>query len=78
MDVLWFVLIIAIVAGFGMLAGPGRGRDDARMRRRWESAFHAEIHKQTNTDATGMLLCRACGASAFERAGRCPSCGAVL
>ena len=30
------------------------------------------------TDATGVLMCRRCGASASERSGRCPSCGAGL
>ena len=30
------------------------------------------------TDATGVLMCRRCGASGSERAGHCPSCGAVL
>ena len=77
-DLVWFVLIIAAVGLFGMLSGAGRGRDDLRARRRWESSFYAETHRQTTTDATGMLMCRSCGASAPERAGRCPSCGAVL
>ena len=34
--------------------------------------------RTTHTDATGMLLCRSCGASAPERAGGCPRCGALL
>jgi hypothetical protein len=77
-DVVWFIVIVALVGAFGMLASGGRTRDDLRMRRRWESAFYADTHKQTHTDATGVLMCRACGRSASERAGRCPSCGAVL
>lgn len=77
MDPLLFVLIIAGIIGFSLLAGAGRSRDD-RARSRWESAFYAESHKQVNTDATGVLMCRRCGASASERAGRCPSCGAGL
>ncbi len=77
-DLLWFVLLAVCVGAFGMIAGSGRGRDDIRLHRRWDSMFHAETHKQTQTDATGVLMCRGCGASASERAGRCPSCGAML
>jgi ribosomal protein L40E len=75
-DALWFVLIVALVGALGVLAGGGR--EDVRQRRRWDSAFHAETHKLTHTDATGVLMCRRCGASGSERAGRCPACGAVL
>ena len=78
MDLVWLVLIAVGLGAFGMLAGSGRSRDEARTRGRWESAFYAESHRQIYTDATGMLLCRSCGASASERAGRCPSCGAIL
>lgn len=77
MDPLVLVLIVIGIVGFGLLAGAGRSRDD-RSRGRWESAFYAESHKQVNTDATGVLMCRRCGTSASERAGRCPSCGAGL
>jgi rubrerythrin len=78
MDLLWFVLLILLVGGFSILVGSARGRDDLRMRRRGESTFEAETRRQVHTDATGMLMCRSCGAAASERAGRCPSCGAVL
>ena len=78
MDLFLFVGLVVAVIAFGVLGGAGRGRDDLRARRRWESTFYAESHRQVQTDATGMLLCRSCGASASERAGRCPSCGAVL
>lgn len=76
-DLLWIVVVVFLIAAFGVLTGSARGRDD-RTRRRWESAFYAESHKQTRTDATGVLMCRICGTSAPERAGRCPSCGATL
>ena len=78
MDPLLVFLIVVGVLGFGLLAGAGRPRDEMRNRRRWESAFYAESHKEVHTDATGVLMCRKCGASASERAGRCPSCGASL
>ncbi|HEV8537238.1 MAG TPA: hypothetical protein VGR87_16155 [Candidatus Limnocylindria bacterium] len=78
MDLAWMALIGLGLAAIAMLAGAGRPRDDARLQHRWDSAFHAETHRQTQTDATGVLMCRRCGASASERAGRCPSCGAVL
>ncbi len=69
--------IVVGMAGFGLLAGAGRPRDE-RLRRRWESSFHEESHKQVHTDATGVLMCRRCGASGSERQGCCPSCGAGL
>lgn len=77
MEIVGLLLIVFVVGLFGVLTGSARGRED-RASRRWESAFYAETHRQSTTDATGMLRCRSCGASASERAGRCPSCGAVL
>ncbi len=78
MDVVWFGLLVVGVAVLGMLAGGGRSREDIRARRRWDAAFEHESRRTSHTDATGMLLCRSCGASAPERAGRCPGCGALL
>ena len=78
MDPLMFILIAVGLLGFGLVAGAGRPRDELRNRRRWESAVYAESHREVHTDATGVLMCRKCGASASERAGRCPSCGAGL
>jgi len=77
-DPVMFIFIAVGLLGFGLVAGAGRPRDELRNHRRWESAFHAESHKEVRTDATGLLICRQCGASASERAGRCPSCGASL
>jgi ribosomal protein L40E len=78
MDLAVLFLIAIGMVGFGLLAGAARPRDEYRNRRRWESSFHAETHREVHTDATGVLMCRRCGASGSERAGRCPSCGAVL
>lgn len=78
MDVVWFGLLVLGVALLGMLAAGGRSREDVRSRRRWDAAFEQEIRRTSHTDATGMLLCRSCGTSASERAGRCPRCGAIL
>ena len=72
------IILVLLVAGFSLLSGGGRSASDVRMRRRWESSFDAEIRQIRPSDATGVLMCRRCGASASERAGRCPSCGAVL
>ena len=72
------VILVLLVAGFSLLAGGGRSASDMRMRRRWESSFESEIREIRPSDATGVLMCRRCGASGSERAGRCPSCGAVL
>jgi hypothetical protein len=77
-DLFWSVLLLAGVAILGLMVGGGRSRDDIRARRRWDQAFDSESRRMSCTDATGMLRCRSCGASASERAGRCPSCGATL
>jgi rubrerythrin len=69
---------VLLIAGFTVLSGGGRSASELRMRRRWEANFESEIRQIRPTDATGVLMCRRCGASASERAGRCPSCGAVL
>ena len=78
MDVVWFGLLVVGVAVLGTLAGGGPGREDFRARRRFDAAFEQESRRTVHTDATGMLLCRSCGSSASERAGRCPRCGAML
>ena len=78
MDLLVLFFIVVGMVGFGLLAGATRPRDEMRNRGRWESTFYAETHKEVLTDATGVVMCRRCGASASERAGRCPSCGAGL
>jgi ribosomal protein L40E len=78
MDPLILIFILVGLIGFGLVAGAARPRDEMRNHRRWESAFYADTHTEVHTDATGMLICRQCGASASERAGRCPSCGASL
>ena len=72
------VILVLLLAGFSLLAGGGRSASDLRMRRRWESTFESEMRRVRPTDATGVLMCRRCGASASERAGRCPACGAPL
>jgi hypothetical protein len=77
-DLFWSVLLLAGVAILGLLIGGGGRRDDIRARRRWDQAFDYESRRMSRTDATGMLMCRSCGASASERAGRCPNCGSSL
>jgi len=72
------VILVLLLAGLSLLAGGGRSASDLRMRRRWESTFESEMRRVRPTDATGVLMCRRCGASASERAGRCPACGAAL
>ena len=77
-DLAWSVLLLGAIAVLGMLLGGGSRREDLRARRRWDAAFDYESRRVSRTDATGVLRCRACGASASEKAGRCPSCGSVL
>ncbi len=77
-DLAWSALLIAGIVALGLLAGGAGRREDLRARRRWDAAFDHESRRISHTDVTGVLRCRACGTSASERAGRCPSCGAVL
>jgi uncharacterized paraquat-inducible protein A len=76
-DAVGVVAAIVLLALVGMLAGTGRGREDLRARR-WGAGFEQEMRRSVRTDATGVLMCRSCGTSASERAGRCPRCGATL
>ena len=78
MDPLVLVFIVVCLVAFGLVAAPARTRDELRNGRRWESAFYSDSHQEVHTDATGVLMCRQCGASGSERLGRCPSCGAIL
>lgn len=68
---------LAMLIGLLFISGPG-GREDVRMRSRWDSAFERESRELRRTDATGVLRCRSCGASGSEKAGACPGCGARL
>jgi hypothetical protein len=77
-ELVGILLLVLLIAGFSVLAGGGRTASELRMRRRWESSFESEIRHIRPTDATGVLMCRRCGASGSERAGRCPGCGAIL
>ncbi|TMC32474.1 MAG: hypothetical protein E6J19_15675 [Chloroflexi bacterium] len=77
-DLVWSMLLLGAIAVLGILLGGGGRREDLRARRRWDAAFDSESRRTSHTDATGVLRCRSCGASASERSGRCPSCGSVL
>jgi len=77
-DLVWSALLLGAIAALGLLLGGGGRREDVRARRRWDAAFDYESRRLSRTDATGVLRCRSCGANGSERAGRCPSCGAVL
>ena len=68
---------VAMLAGLLFLAG-STSRDDPRMRARWDATFEREARNLRRTDATGVLMCRRCGASGSERAGVCARCGAAL
>jgi hypothetical protein len=77
-DIVWSILLLLVIASIGMLLGRGGSSEDLRARRRWDAAFDNESRRTARTDATGVLRCRSCGASASERAGRCPNCRASL
>lgn len=74
-DALLVIAGLAMLIGLLFIAGPA-GREDVRMRSRWESAFERESRELRRTDATGAHRCRSCGASGSEKAGACPACGA--
>jgi rubrerythrin len=79
MDALLVLVGAAMLAAMFLIAGSiGSGRDDPRMRSRWDAKFERESRELRRTDATGVLRCRRCGASGSEKAGICPSCRAVL
>lgn len=80
MEWLWLVGFVVVAGGIGLIAGSGTGgsREELRARGRWDQAFEIESRRIRQTDATGVLRCRSCGATGSERAGRCPRCGAVL
>ena len=77
MDPVLFLIGVAMLAGLFLLAG-AVARDEPRVRARWDARFDREAHETRRTDATGVLLCRRCGASGSERAGVCGKCGAAL
>jgi hypothetical protein len=77
-DLVWSALLLTAIAVVGIFLGRGSTREDVRARRRWDAAFDYESRRSTRTDATGVLRCRSCGASASERSGRCPSCGSAV
>lgn len=77
-DAVWFIALLAGIGVSALVLGGGRSREDLRLRRRWDAAFDHASRRIARSDATGVLRCRSCGTSAPERAGRCPSCRAVL
>lgn len=70
---LFLLILFLLIVGIGTSVSR-RARD----RRLEQDRIERDIYRTTHTDATGMLLCRRCGAEGSESAGRCPRCGAVL
>jgi rubrerythrin len=77
MDAVLVLVGLLMLLGLFFLAGSA-GREDMRMRSRWDRAFDREARELRRTDATGVLRCRSCGASGSEKGGVCPKCGAAL
>ena len=77
MDAVLVALGVVMLVALFLLSGSG-GREDTRMRSRWDVMFERESRELRRTDATGVLRCRSCGASGSEGAGSCPRCGAGL
>lgn len=75
MGLLLLLLFFGMIA---MLSGAGRSRRDAILRRQSDARINDSLYKTIQTDATGKLVCRRCGAESAERAGACPRCGASL
>jgi rubrerythrin len=77
MEILLVAVGLLMLGLLGALAG-AVGREDPRSRSRWDARFDREARELRRTDATGVLMCRRCGASGSERSGVCPRCGATL
>ena len=78
MDGVGLFLLILFFGMVALLSGTGRSRRDHLLRRQSEAHLNASLYGTTHTDATGMIVCRRCGAESSERAGACPRCGASL
>jgi uncharacterized paraquat-inducible protein A len=72
------LLLIVFFAMIAVLSGTGRSRQDLLLRKQSDSRVNDSIYKSIRTDATGMLICRRCGAESPEHTGSCPRCGASL
>ena len=77
MDGVGLLVLLIVFGSLAVFAGSGRARNDL-LRRQGDSRIDAALHRTAPTDATGMVLCRRCGAEGSERAGRCARCGAAL
>lgn len=78
MDGVGLLLLLVFFGMIAILSAPARSRQDMILRRQSDARIHDSLYKTVHTDATGMLVCRRCGAESAERAGACPRCGATL
>jgi ribosomal protein L40E len=71
-----FVLLL-VFGALALFTGTGRARNEI-LRRQGEAHVDAALYRTSQTDVTGIVMCRRCGAEGSERAGACRRCGAAL
>ena len=77
MDGVGILVLLIVFGSLALFAGSGRARNEL-LRRQGEEGIEAALNRTTRTDATGVVMCRRCGAEGPERVGACPRCGASL
>jgi len=71
-------LLLIFFGTLALLSSGGRSRADLIARRHSDARVEATLYRTIRTDATGMLMCRRCGAESPEQSGSCRRCGATL
>ena len=77
MDGVGLFLLLLVFGSLALFTGTSRARSEF-LRRQGDAGIDAALYRTTPTDATGVLMCRRCGAEGSERAGVCRRCGAAL
>ena len=77
MDGVGLFVLLLVFGSLALFGGTGRARNEL-LRRQGDARIDADLYRATQTDATGVVLCRRCGTEGSERSGTCRRCGAAL